>query len=296
MRSQIIILIITSLLLMACDQSPTTLDEEPYVEGPVSSELVAEITTFKFDYLSREVFFAVSSSAPESEPEVYAELRTGDSLVAEIVLNDAGLGDDIQTNDHSFDGNWTLPDSLETYIDSLWILSIQAASNGDTLVKSQSLQPQRPMPPILSDLTHLDTLQLLAGGDLTLDTLSIRVSHPQGLDEVRDVSMFSQKPDSSWANDSLAIPLHDDGSDKVIFSYQGIDYTSGDSLAGDGIYSMPLGLTQWNLAGTYKWEFKARTWLGMESEVIIDSLVVLPVPDAIMKSSTTSSPMSGVFQ
>ncbi|NQV14722.1 hypothetical protein HQ531_04625 [bacterium] len=293
MRSKIILFTLSLLLFLGCDQSPTTLDEEPFLEGVEDLELYVEITAFQFDYLAQEFFFSVASVSPEPSLEVTARLEAGSTLMASLVLNDEGIGDDIQINDNSFDGNWILPDS--TLFDSLWTLNVQVVSNG--LLKSdiESFQPIKPSPPILLEVIRPDSLQLIAGS-LVLDTLVIIVSHSQGFDEIRDVSMRTLRPDGSWANDSIPIPLHDDGGSKVIFTYGDTDYYSGDEVVGDGIYSLQFGLLSNQLDGTYYWTFNARSWLGIDAEPIEDSTVVLPVPGSLMKASSQISPMPRVFQ
>ena len=156
------------------------------------------------------------------------------------------------------------------------------------------MQPERPEPPVISNPMHLDTLTLLSDA-MVLDTLRLTLEHPAGLDEIRDVSMMSLKPNGEYANGGQPIPLYDDGGTTVFYSFGGVDFTSGDSLANDGIYSLLLALTPTNLSGTYHWTFNSRTWLGIEAEPVLDSIVVLPA-SSLSKAQTSVSGWSGVFK
>ena len=197
----LLILLPLILLVATCDQAPTTLDEEPYLEDAETVDFYLEITTFEFDILSWDFFFTATSDSPEDSLELTAEFSVAGESIAILNLNDLGLEDDIQINDGSFEKNWRLPDSLSSLIDSLWILDVWATSGGVTLSKSGSLQPERPVAPIISSISHLDTLNLPVGEEFTLDTLRIEVIHPtEGRDSIRDVSFISLKPDSNYAN------------------------------------------------------------------------------------------------
>ncbi len=292
---QIILFIISVLLLINCDQVPTTLDEEPYIQGTEVNTFSVAVTAFEFDYLSQEFFISVAISSPEEISTSEAHLYLPQTInVASLSLNDDGLQGDIQVNDGSYDANWILPDSLSSYIDSLWTLEVSVSSGADLKQITQTLQPERPAPPLILSASHLDTLTLSIDG-LVLDTLEVELTHPKGLDEIRDVSMMSLKPDGNYANNGQPIPLYDDGSSEVFFTFDSVDFTSGDRIANDGIYSLLLALTPTNLSGTYYWTFNARTWLGIAAEPLEDSLVVLP-PPGLIKSAPNTNSMLGVFQ
>ncbi|MBT3253393.1 MAG: hypothetical protein HN995_13930 [Candidatus Marinimicrobia bacterium] len=293
MRSKIIIIVIIIASLIQCDQSPTTLDEEPYLRDSGETTFSMEISRFEFDYLSQQFFFSVEVTSPIEIAEVVYNLGLNSS--AYFLLNDLGQGEDILIGDGRYDGGWTLPDTLSTYVDSLWTLEVivrDEASN--SLAEFKTLQPERPAPPVIGAASHLDTLTLLSNG-LVLDTLTLEVSHPAGLDEIRDVSMMSLKPDGSYANQGQPIPLYDDGGSVIFYSFGGIDFTSGDSLANDGVYSLLLALDPTNLSGIYHWTFNSRSWLGIEAIPVIDSIVVLPA-GSLSRGQSKEFEQSGVFK
>lgn len=294
MQYKTIILILLAFLL-GCEQVPTSLDEEPYLEGVGEVIFEMNVRSFDFDYFTRSFFAASTVTSPHDDLEVTARLFTHDSLVDVIQLNDDGTGSDIQAGDNSFDLNWILPDSLNSKVEEDWKLEVEALSGGENLVQQLSLSPEIPRAPIIESISHRDTLQLLATG-LLLDTITVTVSHPGGLDEIRDVSLLSLKPDSTWSNDGQPIQLHDDGGETVFFTYMGIDISSGDRIRGDGVYSLVAGwLNDANTqTGKYYWEFNARTWEGIKAEPVKDSLVVL---DPGLSKRFGSTPVSiGVFQ
>jgi hypothetical protein len=279
---------------MSCEQTPTTLDEEPFIEESEITSFSAKIASFEFDILSWEFFFSVNATTPYDSLNVNAELLVSGDTIATFSLNDSGMISDIQINDGSYDQNWTLPDSMSAYIDSLWTLSVQAISRGEVKEDIAALQPERPIAPIIESINHQDTLTLLPD-NLILDTLTVTINHPKGRDTMRDVSIMSLKPDSSYSNGGQPIQLYDDGSRVVFFIYDGIEFTSGDQVAGDGIYTLVFAFNSDDMIGKYHWTFNARTWLGLEAEPVLDSLVVLP-PSSLPKARLGNAFLKGVFQ
>ncbi|NQT64274.1 MAG: hypothetical protein HQ556_15040 [Candidatus Marinimicrobia bacterium] len=282
-------------MLTTCDQSPTTLDEEPYLGDSGETTFSMEISRFEFDYLSQQFFFSVEVTSPLEIAEVVYNLGISGSLY--LSLNDLGQDDDILIGDGRYDGSWILPDSMSTYVDSLWTLEVIVEDDAlNFLAEFKTLQPERPEPPAILSITHMDTLQLQPNS-LVLDTLRVQVTHSKGLDEIKSVSLMSLKPDGTYANLGSPITLWDDGS-RILNFYWGtwdITLTSGDKVAGDGIYSLVLPLTPVDLSGTYYWTFSAKTWLGVESIPLEDSLVVLPQP-GLLKPNPKVVGRMGVFQ
>ena len=294
MRSQIITLIILLISLLGCEQVPSTMDEMPYLEDPGEITFSATISSFEYDFLMQQFHFSVEITSPLEIHSVTAELTTSGLQDFTFGLNDLGQGSDILVGDGIYDGSLTLPDSLTGFAENSWILSVEARDvESNSLMDSKSLQPQKPAPPFIGTADHLDTL-ILSTSDLVLDTLTLEVSHPNGLDEIRDVSMMSLKPDGTYANEGQPIPLYDDGGTEVFYSFGGIDFTSGDSLANDGVYSLLLALAPNNLSGVYLWTFNARTWLGIEATPVQDSIIVLPA-GSLAKSLSYEPAFSEVF-
>jgi len=291
------ILVISLLMLTACEQSPTSFDEEPYLGNSGETTYSMEISRFEFDYLLQQFFFSVEVSSPLELDHVTASLGTPNMQSITLALNDLGQDADILVGDGLYNGTWTLPDTMTTYIDSLWNLLVEVQDNaGNNLDEIKQLQPERPAPPTILGVTHQDTLRLQPN-TLVLDTLKVEVTHPKGLDEIKSVSLMSLKPDGTYANSGNPITLYDDGSSVLSFYWPTWDVTltSGDEIAGDGIYSLVLPLEPNALHGTYYWTFNATTWFGVEALPFEDSLIVLPVP-GLLKTEPHIIGRLGVFQ
>ena len=101
-------------------------------------------------------------------------------------------------------------------------------------------------PPILSDIVAPDTVSRSATEPFLL---SVRVSDSQGLGDVRAVYFVVTKPDGTPAAGSPFL-MYDDGDEE----------TNGDSVAGDGIYSLLVVITPQNDKGTYRFDFFAEDY------------------------------------
>jgi hypothetical protein len=261
-------------LILGCEQVPSGADEDKFLETPLEITFDLNVGDFSFDYFTKSFFATASATSPNQDLQVIAQLFMQDSLVVELDLNDAGLGADIQAEDNSYDMNWELPDTLLDQLSKTWKVVVYASSDGITLSDSRSLTPRIPLAPIIRHVEHEDTLYLPVSG-LTLDTLEVTVFDTLGLDEIRDVSFKSIKPDGQPASGGNQIPLFDDGASVVLYEYFGIKITSGDKVEGDGVYSLTLPLSANDLPGTYYWTFTARNWEGLSSTEYTDSLVVM---------------------
>jgi len=297
MRSQIILTLVLIASLIQCDQTPTTFDDEPYIKGTGEVAFSMKISQFDFDFLSQEFFFTVTVTSPVEITQVIATLGSENLQPITLTLNDLGQEDDILVGDGRYDGQWTLPDSLSSYVDSLWNIEVSVRDiNMHETLDQDSFQPVVPAAPVIGTIWHRDTLQLVVDS-LLLDTLTVEVTHPKGLDEIRDVWLMSRKPDSTWSNNKQPIHLYDDGGDVVFFNYKGVDFTSGDKIRGDGIYSLMVGFEndEFTQVGNYHRTFYARSWFGLVSEPVADTLVLI-APANLSFVENNSLVRSGVFK
>lgn len=281
----------------ACDQTPTTFDDVAFKGESSENIFSAQINQFEFDYLSQRFFFSIAVSSPLEITEVTATLGVSNSPLATLNLNDLGQEADILVADGHYDGAWILPDSLSSYVDSLWNIEVRVRDiNMQETLDQDSLNPVVPAAPVIGTIWHRDTLQLVVDS-LLLDTLTVEVTHPKGLDEIRDVWLMSRKPDSTWSNNKQPIHLYDDGGNVVFFNYKGVDFTSGDKIRGDGIYSLMVGFEndQFTQVGTYDRTFYARSWFGLISEPVADTLVLI-APANLSFMENNSLVRSGVFK
>ena len=100
-------------------------------------------------------------------------------------------------------------------------------------------------PPVLSDLVAPDTVSRSAAEPIPL---SVRVSDPQGLDDVKSVYFNTTKPDGTPASGNPFL-MYDDGNE-----------AHGDETAGDGIYSLLVTITSQNEKGVYRFDFVAEDY------------------------------------
>ncbi len=131
-------------------------------------------------------------------------------------------------------------------------------------------------PPVLSDVTVPDSVDIPLRGTL-LVPLTVRVSDPQSLADVKRVGFTSRKPDSTFANAGQPVPMVDNG---LAFD-PAIAYAHGDQLAGDGVYTFTLVVyadqdaRQWDPQGNpiqqgwYTFTFAAEDKVGNLSEAVI---------------------------
>jgi DUF971 family protein len=284
-----------SLVLLTCDQVPNALYPDAVKPLSDSEDFDLRLAELSFDYLDNQLFISLALAGESEGVTVSGEFfRFSGVSPIQISFNDSGFLGDIQSGDGVFDRNLAI--NYDAVHDTVWTFLFTAFNSISgteiSLPYDYSLSP--PLAPVIQSVSFTDTLQLLSDA-LVIDTLRARVSHEEGVDEIRDVTMMSLKPDGEYANNGQPIPLYDDGGQTVFFTFQGVDFTSGDDVAGDGQYALLLVLDPTTLAGVYHWTFSSRTWLGTAAEDYTDSLLVLPVTRGLNSLSMDGS-FQGVFK
>lgn len=113
-------------------------------------------------------------------------------------------------------------------------------------------------PPVLSDLVAPDSVSRSGEANFLL---TVKVTDPQGLDDLDKVYFNSLKPDGSSSSGN-PFYMRDDG--------------LGDDLyANDGIYSLRVSISPQNQLGDYRFEFEAIDKLGAKSNKIIHIITVV---------------------
>ena len=118
-------------------------------------------------------------------------------------------------------------------------------------------------PPVIEAVDAPDSLQRFPGY-IVIDTIRVTVSDPQGPGDIWKVFFRSYKPDGYEAGNS-PVNMADDGDIQ----------TSGDAIAGDGIYSVIIQLPDNTNPGTYTFIFEARDKSNSKSNRIVHPLVVI---------------------
>ncbi len=113
--------------------------------------------------------------------------------------------------------------------------------------------------PVISNLAAPDTVSL--GASTTPILLTVQVDDGNGLSDIQSVFFNSYLPPDGHPSSSNPFVMYDDG-------------TNGDKVAGDGIYSLTIGLPPSASKGTYRFEFQAKDRSGALSNKIIHNLVV----------------------
>jgi hypothetical protein len=92
---------------------------------------------------------------------------------------------------------------------------------------------------------------------------SVEASDSNGVNDLVEVYFIVYRPDSTTSNNKTI--LLDDGSCCPI---PPSNLTSGDLIAGDGIFSRTIQVDQTNMKGTYRFEFQAKDRSGTLSNII----------------------------
>jgi len=117
------------------------------------------------------------------------------------------------------------------------------------------------IPPIISNsVVDPDTVEVLVP---TVIFTSVEAADSNGQSDILEVYFISYRPDSTTNGNK--IQLLDDGSCCPLPPFNEV---SGDSVAGDGIYSRLIQVDQSNQKGTYRFEFQAEDRLGAQSNII----------------------------
>ena len=253
------------LVLLSCDGNGVG----PSEELPVLSQL-----QMLFDDRDNRFYAAVTVTPPEGTTRVdtvWTEMylssgELADSLDTEtpqvtIGLVDNGENGDILPQDQiyarKFDSPLPVGSGGSVRFDFHALIGADTSSATDTL----SLTDLRP---VILQVTAADSMVLPDEGFYSLDTIRVMVDDPDGLEDIREVSFTSLKPDSTLANQGQSIALADNG-----------DLENwGDVAIGDGAYSRIIILPWDTNTGTYIYRFIARDYSGLVSDTAYHSVVI----------------------
>ncbi|MGA9405927.1 MAG: hypothetical protein WBW71_02220 [Bacteroidota bacterium] len=155
-------------------------------------------------------------------------------------------------------------------------VQFQATSNGEvsnTVVQSVVVENSNNHPPIVSNLMMPDTVSIPPAGDTTFVKITIAASDSDGLADIVSVTLTSKKPDGTSAG---VFYLYDDGN-QVVNTQFGLPFTSGDSVANDGIYTIVIPLTKvTDVLPTYRdFSFEATDRTGAFSNIITKRIFII---------------------
>jgi hypothetical protein len=197
--------------------------------------------------------------------EVDVSRENGLSAVRGIGLLDNGLAPDSVQGDGVFSGNvlFTLVRAqVGRYMIKARAIDRQGVSSN--LLATQLKLTRQNASPTIFNLTAPDSVTRPSTGSL-LFSMTISASDSDGLADITEVyfrSIISSTPDVKFF-------LYDDGG---IIQSNGL--TSGDRLAGDGVFSIIVQLPSTTSQGERRFAFQAKDTFGDTSATVVHSLIV----------------------
>jgi len=253
-------------------------------ETPVeSTEETDPITNITFNYLqeNENLFASAQLKDPLNSISLsfvrllwFGTQGLDGSTPDSVFLNDNGDFGDILKSDKVYSRKISIQDlnNMLTYGDTGTVYLSVVAMYSDSTIHS------------ISDSFHLgniipridwvqapDTLSVPTSG-IETDTIRVKVTDADGLDDIKWVGFTSLKPDGNYANRGNPIYLHDDGGEVIL--YEPYNLTSGDATKGDGIYSYVLLLDPTVPKGSYLWTFHAQDLSNAYSNTLTHVLVL----------------------
>jgi hypothetical protein len=262
------------IVFQGCNGNGTDPEEDSILSDP-QSLFDDRDNTF---YVSVTVTLTTASGPDTVWAEMYLESGTladrlgTDTLMTAVGLSDSGQHGDILPADDIYAREFDTP--LPVGTDGSVRFEYHALVAGDTSSITDIL-PLENLRPVILSVTASDTLSLPPPpqGNLiyyTLDELHAEVADPDGLDDIREVSFTTLKPDSTLGNQGQPIPMRDNG-----------EAEWGDDIADDGIYSVIVQLQAQDaqgdptLTGAYVYRFVARDYAGQISDTTYHTVEVI---------------------
>jgi hypothetical protein len=199
----------------------------------------------------------------------------GESISAGALLDD-GVSPDLTKGDGVFSGQISL--AVQSLLVGKYFCEVSAQDPHGYMSNVKVLPvvvSQINYPPVVSNLQAPD--RIVIGGQTQQFRLMVRATDPNGQSDISKVFFNSFKPngDASSGNPFL---MYDDGSADVIIPP---NFTSGDVVKGDSIYTLTVIITptdsQGNptAPGSYRFEFQATDRSNASSQKIIHTIQVV---------------------
>ncbi len=174
-------------------------------------------------------------------------------------LLDNGLSGDVSAGDDIYSFQGDLTDILTTKGD--YTVRFQAKDddglNGIPIIMTFTVFRDNG-PPVLSNLVAPNQVSRSSNAPILL---SVEVTDPQGLSDIKSVFFNTTKPDGSPSSGN-PFSMFDDGS-------------SGDVTSGDGVYSLIIHITPQNALGDYRFDFIAEDYAGALSAKLQHTISVV---------------------
>lgn len=272
-----ILLLATAVAFLSCEKSSDTIIDTTGVLPPLLSQL-----TFSPDRINTDTIDVVHPLPTDTVPisviaSVRAAIPEGKGAVQQVVaqvfkagesepffqqdMQDNGVSPDVGTGDRIYSAQISF--KILRQEAGKFRIEFQAMGSSSLLSNKlvTSLLIQRlNKPPVLSDLQAPDTVAVSTS--TVLIALSVKVSDPDGLQDIAKVQFNSFKPDGSPSSGN-PFQMYDDGKSE-----------HGDATGGDSIYSLIIQLPSNTAKGTYRFEFQVFDKLNAGSDIVVHRMVV----------------------
>jgi len=266
------------LVLLSCEKTSDTIIDTIGILPPMLSQLTLSPDRINSDTIAVGYQPSPTDTLPINViSTVRASAQEGAGSVQQIVAQVFRPGESEPFLQQAMQDNGVLPDVVGG--DGIYSAKIsfrilrqetgkfrfefQAASVSDVLSNkliTYLLIERLNKPPVLSDLQAPDTVAVSTS--TVFITLSVKASDPDGLQDIARVQFNSFKPDGSPSSGN-PFQMYDDGKSE-----------HGDSVVGDGIYSLIIQLPPGTTKGTYRFEFQAFDKSNAGSNIMVHKMVV----------------------
>ncbi len=262
--------ILILLTFTSCDKLPGDVVDLPAVNYEVKS--ITAPDSVQISDQTNGLITSVEINNPNAVKSVWFNMVSNDgsaAILTNIILLDNGNltgNGDQKAGDGIYTGRTTLSSSLKSGQYQLEYFvqdKIQASGSNTKMVGSKLIKVLGAVvnsSPVISNLVMPDTVDM--GNQFSF---SVTVSDSNGLTDIKEVFYELFDPDGTQISNSSGItkfPMFDDGDEN----------SSGDVVAGDGIYTTLLTFPSGQKTGFWEFRFKAADKSNAESNTIIHKL------------------------
>ncbi len=271
-------LLLLTLCILGC-QSDDNTPVDPFHLPPFVKSLTVSPLSINTDTINigpqrlptDSLRITVTATVQVSDPEGLSNVKevtvrvfkpASQDLIRTAQLFDNGTPPDASSDDGTFSGVV----QFAIIRSDIGDFKVEVTATNDAGLASNSLSASVSVlrlnkPPTISDLAAPDTLSV--GASTVLLRLTVRATDPDGQGDIQKVFFNSFRPDGSAATGN-PFQMFDDGNASG----------SGDSVKGDGVYSLTIQLQPNATKGTYRFEFQAVDRSGASSNMIVHNVTV----------------------
>ena len=273
-------IVLLSIIFFSC------IETEPiYLENPISNP------TFSFMQDQNTVYFSAKFKKAYQEEELdstfvrwYGPDLTNSFDV--IILNDNGLNGDIISGDNIFSRkiqNTSLFRNPITDSDTSFLYAdFTAVYGGGTFIGLLDSAKIGNLIPKIIEIFADTLIYRPEGRNINLTKVKAMVFDGDGLENIKWVGFTSfSLRDNEMMNNGNMIYLYDDGNTEILYPP---DFTSGDSIKGDGLYTflIPIygdgfgteSLDDTTRTGSFRWRFTAQD-IENDYSLTVDHVIVI---------------------